>query len=115
MATTARLVVLLEPDEKASLKSRASAARLSMGEYVKRAVNAYGGERDLETEAELERLSAELGAAAKSMAVRLDTAIARLDAALDPKREAALRARLEAEARALPDTAIAGARELFGL
>lgn len=114
MATTARLVVPLDPAEKAAQKSRADAARLSMGEYVKRAVSAYDGKRDPDAEAELERLTAELGTAAKAMAARLDTSIARLDAALDPQRETALRARFEAEARALPDTAVAGARALFG-
>lgn len=115
MATTARLVVLLEPREKASLKSRAAAARLSMGEYVKRAVNAYDGDRDADAEAELDRLTTELAQASKAMAARLDRSIARLDATLDPAREAALKARLEAEARALPDAAIAGTRQLFGL
>ena len=65
--------------------------------------------------AELERLATELAVASRAMTAQLDRSIARLDATLDPAREAALKERLEAEAHTLSDTVIAGTRELFGL
>ena len=115
MAMTERLVVLLEPDEKAALKADAALAQLSMGEYVKRAVTVYGHASQPDDVAELERLAVELSEAASYMSARLDGSIARIDRALDPQREIALRTRLEAEARALPDAAIASIGSLLGI
>lgn len=116
MAMTERLVVLLDAGEKASLKSRAASAQLSMGEYVKRAVSSYDAAAVSNMPlAELDTLAGELAQAAAHMSGQLDAAVARIDAVLDPGREAALRARLETEARALPDAAIAGVASLFGI
>jgi hypothetical protein len=40
-AATERVVVLMPREEKARLESRARAAQVSIGEYVRRSVNAY--------------------------------------------------------------------------
>ncbi|MGH7213037.1 MAG: ribbon-helix-helix protein, CopG family, partial [Acetobacteraceae bacterium] len=51
MAATARVVVLMSPEEKAALEAKAArAGRLSAGELVRRAVDAY--DEDAQREAE---------------------------------------------------------------
>jgi hypothetical protein len=54
-----RVVVLMPPEEKARLEKRARAAHVSIGEYVRRSVNAYDPDA-AEQEQELMRLVGEV-------------------------------------------------------
>ncbi len=54
MAATARLMVLMSPEEKAALEAKAAQAGSSAGELVRRAVDAY----DIGSQAEAEELRA---------------------------------------------------------
>jgi hypothetical protein len=68
-AVTARVVTLMTPTEKANLEAKARGAGLSVGEFVRRSVEAFDADeiRQLEQIAELARefrLSAERASAA---------------------------------------------------
>ncbi|HEX5325699.1 MAG TPA: ribbon-helix-helix protein, CopG family [Acetobacteraceae bacterium] len=54
MAATARLMVLMSPEEKAALEAKAARAGSSAGELVRRAVDAY----EIGNQAEAEELRA---------------------------------------------------------
>ncbi|HET9784600.1 MAG TPA: ribbon-helix-helix protein, CopG family [Terriglobales bacterium] len=54
MAATARLMVLMSPEEKAALEAKAAQAGSSAGELVRRAVDAY----EIGNQAEAEELRA---------------------------------------------------------
>ncbi|TRW16936.1 plasmid mobilization protein [Glacieibacterium frigidum] len=107
MAATERVVVLFEPAEKRALQSRAAAASLSMGEFIKRAVIGAEASPNADQQAELEVLATELEKAVVRMSDRLDTTIARVDATLDPGRDAERRARIEAEVAGLDLSGVA--------
>lgn len=83
MAATARLVVQMTPQEKASLDARARQAGLPTAEFVRRRI----GSDDLdEHRAEIEALLSGLEAAAPTILQSLDSSIARakaLEAELD--------------------------------
>ena len=97
MAATERVVVLFEPAEKRALQSRAAAASLSMGEFIKRAVIDADAAPTAAQQAELELLATELEAATRRMGERLDATIKRVAATLDPARDARQRQRIEDE------------------
>ncbi len=79
MAATARVVVLMSPEEKAALDSKAArAGRISAGELVRRAVEAY----DEETMREAEELRALLRVLAGTHEATM-AAIDRTDRKLD--------------------------------
>lgn len=109
MAATERVVVLFEPAEKLALQARAAAAKVSMGEFIKRAVTDWQVAPTAEQSAELEALAAELERAAGTMTAKLDATIARLDRVLDPAREAEQRRRIEAEVAELDLSGVATA------
>ncbi|UAJ10767.1 hypothetical protein [Polymorphobacter megasporae] len=101
MAATARVTVLFDPAEKAALQSHALAARISTGEYIKRAVSAYEMYEEVELTpdvmAQLETYAELLNSATRTMNAQLDATIARIDYALDPAREDEIRARVTRE------------------
>ncbi len=70
MGASEKLLLLLSPDEKSALSQRASAAKVSMGEWVRRAVSEYRPElaADKDEENALLRLTAELRASTKRAA-----------------------------------------------
>lgn len=70
---TARLAVLMTPTEKSRLEVRAKKAGLSVAEFVRRSVDAYSPEADLELR-ELEVLAAELGRAVDKAGASADRA-----------------------------------------
>jgi len=81
-AVTARVVTLMTPREKSKLEGKARKAGLSVGEFVRRSVDAFDGDelRQLEQLAELARafrLSAERASDA------VDRANARIEKTLD--------------------------------
>ncbi len=101
MAATARVTVLFDPAEKAALQSHALAARISTGEYIKRAVTAYEMYEEVELTpdvmAQLETYAELLNSATRTMNAQLDATIARIDYTLDPAREDEIRARVTRE------------------
>lgn len=113
MAATARLTVLLEPAEKAVIQSHARAARISTGEYVKRAVTAYDTftELDAETMIQLEAYLVLLDSSTKKMSAQIDAMTTKIDHSLDPTREAEMRARAEQE---ICDLDLSGIIKIFG-
>lgn len=106
MAATERVTVLFEPAEKRALQSRAAAAQLSMGEFIKRAVARDDASPTPDQRDELEAVAGQLEEAAQRMAAKLDGVIARVVATLDPAREAEQRRRIEAEVVAMELTGI---------
>lgn len=114
MAATARVTVLFDPAEKAALQSHAAAAKISTGEYIKRAVSAYDADvmPDAETMAQLEAYAELLESAAKTMGAQIDASIAKIDRMLDPTFIAEERARIERE---VAEMDLTGVRERLGL
>nr|WP_295660534.1 hypothetical protein [Polymorphobacter sp.] len=114
MAATARVTVLFDPVEKAALQSHALAARISTGEYIKRAVTAYEAyeESELTPEAlgQLEIYADLLQSATRTMNAQLDATIARIDYSLDPAREDKIRARVTRE---IAEMDLDGVADLF--
>lgn len=74
---TARVVTLMTPAEKARLESKARRARLSVGEFVRRSVDAY----DPDEIEQLEQL-AELARAFRESAERASSAVDRANASV---------------------------------
>jgi hypothetical protein len=74
-AATARLVTLMTPSEKARLESKARKARISVGEFVRRSVDAY----DPDEIQQLEQL-ADLARAFRESAERASAAVDRANA-----------------------------------
>ena len=69
---TARLTVLMKPDEKAAIEARAAARGVSSGEFVRLAVDNFGKLSE-EDEAELEALTRELEATIPKIHASLDS------------------------------------------
>jgi hypothetical protein len=74
---TARLTVLMKPDEKAALEARAAERGVSSGEYIRLAVDNFDKVSE-EEEAELAALVVEANAAIPKMRDSLDRSIATL-------------------------------------
>ena len=82
MAATERVVVLMSPAEKAALDAKASqAGRISAGELIRRAVDAYDADAQSEAE-ELRALISVLSATHADTLRQLDRAEQKLDATL---------------------------------
>lgn len=75
---TARMTILLTPEQKAAIQARAERLRLSTGELLRRAVETYdtsaASEDAAESEAVLHALADELFAAAKAATAALAAA-----------------------------------------
>lgn len=100
-AATERVVVLMTPKQKADASRRAKAARLSLGDFIRRQI--LGDEELLSVVvAELEESTATATAALDSAAARLADA-----QAFRPEREAQARARARAEFADVEPEAIA--------
>lgn len=95
MAATERVVVLMTPEQKRDVALRASAEKLSLGDYMRR--QALGDDELLGA------LVEELAASTEKARVALDQTLARLDESerRRPEIEAAARARAMAEFAAL--------------
>lgn len=115
MAATARVTVLFEPAEKTALQTHAAAARISTGEYIKRAVSAYDADAEAELSpaamSQFEAYAGLIESATKMMSEQIDASVARIDHALDPAREVEMRARIEQEVRGMD---LSGVAALFG-
>ena len=88
MATaTARVVVLMPPEEKAKLTANAEAAGITVGEYVRRSVATYEAENDNQNELveELLGVLAESQQAAISAIERAEKAIKETESYLDER------------------------------
>ena len=83
--------------EKQRWKAAADAAGLSIAEYVRRAVQQSSDAPTREEIVEARALAAAGDASAARMEALLDRTIARIEAVVDPQREAARRAELLAE------------------
>jgi uncharacterized membrane-anchored protein YhcB (DUF1043 family) len=82
MATaTARVVVLMSPDEKERIATQARLERVSIGEFMRRCVSSQIS--DAELEAELEKRRPELEALLDELEASNARAHAALDAALE--------------------------------
>lgn len=102
MASTARMILLVEPYEKARWTADARKAGISTAEYIRRAAAVYDPEL---TPADIEMIrtmTAEVSASIARSAVMLDGMIASLKEASDPAHEVALRQRIMAELAANP-------------
>ncbi len=95
MSAPDRLLVLMSRAEKSALSSRAAAAKVSMGELVRRAVSQYQPEQvsDKDEEAALLRLTAELRAATKRAQAALTQAERDIEGAIAMLRKARAQAR----------------------
>ncbi len=83
MPATERVVVLMSPAEKAALESRARAAgRLSMGEYIRRTIEAADDLGTAEEAAELAALLPAFWAAHHETLRRVDATIRKVDETL---------------------------------
>ena len=102
MASTARMILLVEPDEKARWTADARKAGISTAEYIRRAAAVYDPEL---TPADIEMIrtmTTEVSASISRSAAMLDGMIASLHEAGDPAHEIALRQRIMAELEADP-------------
>lgn len=102
MSGSARMILAVDPDEKARWTAEAQKAGISTAEYLRRAAAAYDPAIDPE-EAELVRAAiAEITASATRMIAQLDETLASLRDLDDPEHEARTRARIMAELAANP-------------
>ena len=104
MTKTVRLNLMVSPEEKATIDARAKRANLTTSELVRRAVEIYDPEVDMEA---LSALAEELGAVAERMERKLDAnlaAIAALRSRLNDRAalKAAATAELEASGQVWP-------------
>ncbi len=91
-AATARVVVLMPPDEKQRLAAQARQAGISVGELVRRSVASQGADGELEAalearQREIEALVSELERSNEHALRALDDAEATLQATLDHLRK----------------------------
>lgn len=95
MAATERVVILMSKAQKRAVESRAHAARLGVGAYMRRQALGEGGDED----AVLSALAKELTESNARAARALDEAVTRLEATRLqwPELEAAARRRAEME------------------
>ena len=102
MAATARMILQVDPAEKARWAAEAGRAGISTAEYLRRAAAAFDPANEFGPgEAEMLRLLAsELNDAATRIAANLDAALATARELNDPGREAAIKARVMAELEA---------------
>jgi hypothetical protein len=98
---TARMTILLPPEDKAAIHARALSFGISAGELVRRAVESYGngraaGDADAESEMVLNALADELFAAAAEARAALAQANVEVQATVKQlsKRRGAARVRL---------------------
>lgn len=98
MAKTVRINVLLSPDEKASIDERAKRANVTTSELVRRAVDVYDPDVNLD---EIRGLAEELADVVERTESRLDANLAEI-AALRKElaNEGALKAKVRAELEA---------------
>ena len=75
MAKTVRINLLVSPQEKAAIDSRARRANITTSELVRRAVVSYDPDHDI---AEIQALVDELVSAASRMEAKLDTTLAKV-------------------------------------
>ncbi len=109
-------LINVDRDEKSRWKRAADAAGLTMAEYVRRAVRQADEAPTAAEIAAVRQLTTQVNAAAERIGATLDRTLARVDALLDPAREAARRdeimARLAADGTTLDlaalDDAVAG-------
>lgn len=102
MASTARMILVVDPAEKTRWTAEARKAGISTAEYLRRAAAAFDPRLDPD-EAELVRAAiAEITASATRMIAQLDETLASLDDLNDPEHEVRVRARIMAELEANP-------------
>lgn len=102
MASTARMILVVEPAEKARWTADARKAGISTAEYLRRAAAVYDPEL---TPADIEMirtLTVEASASIARSTAMLDAMIDSLDNLNDPAHEAQLRTRIMAELEADP-------------
>jgi hypothetical protein len=75
---SARVTVLMKPEEKAALEAKAARRGVSSGEYLRLAVDNFEKVSD-EQEAELEELAKELNAAVPKMKAALESSCKTLE------------------------------------
>ena len=102
MASTARMILLVEPDEKARWTDEAKKAGISTAEYIRRAAAVYDPELSPADIEMFRTLTAEASASLARSTAMLDDMIASLKDLNDPAREAEVRARVMAELEANP-------------
>jgi hypothetical protein len=74
-----RMVVLVTPEQKAAITSRAKAEKLTMGELVRRSVERYTPSED---EGLLEKLIDQVNESTRRAEAALDDALARIEASM---------------------------------
>ncbi len=76
---TARLNLLISPQEKANIDARSAALKISASELVRRAVNVYDPTAETGADKELHALSGELADAVSRTGKKLDAALKKFD------------------------------------
>lgn len=111
MSGSARMILAVDPDEKARWTAEAHKAGISTAEYLRRAAAAYEPEFSAEEQAQLIAATAEVNAALKRMVASLDRTIASLREANDPERDARIKAKVMAELAGKPRLDLARLRD----
>lgn len=97
MASTARMILVVEPAEKARWAADARKAGISTAEYLRRAAAVYDPDLDPDETGVLKAATAEVLASIGRMAASFDKAISEMREANDPERDARFRAKAMAE------------------
>ena len=114
MASSARMILLVEPDEKARWTDEARRAGISTAEYIRRAAAVYDTDVDPDEAAMLKAATAEVNASIARTAANLDKTIAEMRDANDPGRDARFKAKAMAEIAAMPPLHFDRLREFLG-
>ena len=113
MASTARMILLVDPDEKARWTDEARKVGISTAEYIRRAAANYDPELNSDEAKLLKAATVEVGASIERTAAMLDRSIAEMREANDPDRDARFRAKVMAEIDAMPGDNLSRLREFL--
>ena len=111
MASTARMILAVEPDEKSRWEAEARKAGISTAEYLRRAAAQYDPEISPDEMRLLEALMEEFNASLGRMVATLDGTLASLREANDPERDAHFKAKVMAELEGKPALDLSRLRE----
>jgi hypothetical protein len=111
MASTARMILVVEPAEKARWEKEAKKAGISTAEFLRRAAAVYDSEFTPDEMLMLEAAAKEMNASVGRMVATLDATLAVMRDANDPDRDARLKAKVMAELEGKPVLDLARLRD----
>ncbi len=111
MASTARMILVVDTAEKARWTAEAKKAGISTAEYLRRAAAVYDPDFTPEESAMLAAATQEVVASIGRMATTLDATIAGMREANDPDRDARFKAKVMAELAGKPVLDLARLRD----